>query len=209
MIKKSPNQPTFGFFLFLVSGLLIGLGLSWAVYSAPSNSISAQPTPSAPTKLVEVPTSQPENTPKMAILAGNVAPDFTLRNIIGEEISLSDFAGKPILINLWATWCIPCKNELPIIGKIAQDYSSSGLVVLGVNVTFQDNLSDIKETIQNFNLSYPILLDESRHVSELYEMRGIPTSYFIDPQGVIRRIQIGEILPEYLESYLSEILPRK
>jgi cytochrome c biogenesis protein CcmG/thiol:disulfide interchange protein DsbE len=209
MNKNFPKHPTFVFLLILLSGLLIGLGLSWAVYSAPSNSIRAQPSPSAPTKLVEVPTRQPENTPKKAIVVGKPAPDFSLRNIDGEEIHLADFSGKPVLINLWTTWCIPCQNEMPVIEKIFKDYNDTGLVVLGINITSQDKLLDVKETIKKYNLSYPILLDESGLVSELYEMRGIPTSYFVDPQGIIRRIQIGEILPEYEDRYLMDILPLK
>jgi cytochrome c biogenesis protein CcmG/thiol:disulfide interchange protein DsbE len=209
MNKNIPKLSISVFHRILLSGLLIGLGLSWTVYSIPSYSISAQPTTSAPTKLVEVPTSQPKNTPSNAIVAGKAAPDFILKNLNGEEIRLSDFTGKPVMINLWASWCQPCLKEMPVIETIYKKYQSVGLVVLGINVTSQDNLTDAKETVNNFNLSYPILIDESAHVSKLYEMRGIPTSFFIDSQGIIRRIQIGEILPEYVDRYLADILPLK
>lgn len=72
-------------------------------------------------------------------------------------IRLSDFAGKPVLINLWATWCIPCQNEMPVLEKIYKEYNASGLVVLGVDITLQDNLQAVKETVKKYQLSYPIL----------------------------------------------------
>ena len=82
-------------------------------------------------------------------------------------------------------------------------------MVLGVNVTTQDHIQDVKETVKKYQLSYPILLDESGQVSGLYHMYGIPSSYFIDTQGILTRIQIGEILPDDIGSYFSEIIPRK
>lgn len=124
-------------------------------------------------------------------------------------IRLSDFAGKPVLINLWATWCIPCQNEMPVLEKIYKEYNASGLVVLGVDITLQDNLQAVKETVKKYQLSYPILLDESGQISKLYQVYGIPTSYFIDHQGILRLIQIGEIHPDYQNRYLAEIIPSK
>jgi cytochrome c biogenesis protein CcmG, thiol:disulfide interchange protein DsbE len=191
----------------MIGGLLIGIGFGWVAYIAPANSAGLLSTSSVRTFVPELSTNQPGVIPKMAIKAGNQAPDFSLKSVDGREIRLSDFRGKPVLINLWATWCIPCQDEMRVIEKIFKDYSSAGLVVLGVNVTSQDSIQDVNETVKKYHLTYPILLDEAGHVSELYEMRGIPTSYFIDSNGILRRIQIGEILPKYLDNYLSEILP--
>jgi peroxiredoxin len=209
MRKHLPNQTTHFLLVIMCGGLFIGLGLSWTIYNAPGNSAKPVSSESAPTIIPKLTASQSGNTPQPVVEVGKQAPDFSLKDIDGEEIHLSDFSGKPVLINLWATWCIPCQNEMPVLEKIYKDKNALGLVVLGVNITSQDNLETVKETVKKYQLSYPILLDESGQISKLYQVHGIPSSYFIDQQGVLRRIQIGEILPEYLDSYFSEILPFK
>ena len=113
----------------------------------------------------------------------------------------------PILVDVWAPWCPPCRYEMPGIQAAYEKYKDRGLVVLGIDFTVQDNLPDVKSFIQELNLTFPILLDETGEVSAgLYGMRGLPTSYFIDTEGNLQRIQIGAMLPEKLEEFLAEIL---
>lgn len=139
---------------------------------------------------------------------GNLAPDFTLKSLEGDDIKLSDMRGKAVLINVWASWCPPCREEMQAIQAAYKKYQAKGLVVLAIDFTIQDDLTYVKSFVQELKLSFPILLDETGDVSTgLYGVIGLPTSFFIDTQGVLQRIQVGAMLPEKLEEYLLEILP--
>jgi peroxiredoxin len=196
---------------------LVGILITWIRFYAPASSPQLPATKTPPysptaetTSTAEVPQFV-EITPEVNIQSiaevGKLAPDFSLKTVEGKEISLSDLKGKAVLINLWASWCPPCRYEMPGIQAAYEKYKSRGLVVLGINFTVQDNLQDVKAFIQELNLTFPILLDETGDVSAgLYGMRGLPTSYFIDPEGVIQRIQVGAMLPEKLDEFLTEIL---
>jgi cytochrome c biogenesis protein CcmG, thiol:disulfide interchange protein DsbE len=207
-MKKSKWSPNIGV-LFLACGFLISIGFGWVVYNSPENSKSVKTETRVNNSIQSFSTEQPVKLLEMEIAAGKPAPDFVLKDLDGNEVRLSDFSGKPVLINFWTTWCIPCQNELPVLEEIHKNFSEEGLVVLGVNITSQDSIQDIEETISTKNITYPILLDEVGKVSLLYETRGIPFSIFIDSESIIRRIQIGEILPRFTDEYLSEIIPQK
>lgn len=127
-----------------------------------------------------------------------LAPDFTLQTIEGHSIRLSELRGQAILINLWATWCPPCRAEMPAIQKMYEEYKDMGFVVLAINVSNQDNPTAIQPFIQEFHLSFPILLDPSGEASRLYELRSLPSSFFIDKQGMIKEIVIGGPMAEAL-----------
>jgi peroxiredoxin len=141
-------------------------------------------------------------------LVGKVAPDFSLKTLDGQVIQLSALKGKAVLINLWATWCPPCRLEMPTIQAAYQKYKDRGLVVLAINFTAQDNLSDVSTFVKELKLTFPVLLDPTGDVSTgLYGMYSLPMSFFIDPQGVIRNIQFGAMDPAKIEGYITEILP--
>jgi peroxiredoxin len=133
-----------------------------------------------PMQLQNYPQAATTNLAQTVIEVGKPAPDFSLNDLDGKVVHLSDFTGKPVMINLWASWCIPCQDEMPELEKIYEQYNTSGLVILGVNVTSQDHIQDVKEAVKKYQITYPILLDESGLVSGLYHMYGIPVSYFID-----------------------------
>ncbi len=138
---------------------------------------------------------------------GFPAPNFTLKTPQGETYQLSDLRGKGVLVNLWATWCPPCKAEMPTIEKIYGEYKDKGLVVLGINSTVQDDPSAIAPFIRQYNLTFPILLDETGEVSSIYELRSLPTSFFIGRDGVIREVIIGGPMSEaLLRARVEEIL---
>ena len=138
---------------------------------------------------------------------GFAAPDFILADPKGQTYTLSALRGKPVLVNIWATWCPPCRAEMPAIESHYRQYREQGLVVLGVNATSQDYPLDVVPFTEQYGLTFPILLDETGDVSaDLYGMRGLPTSYFIDPGGVIQRIQVGPMRPDQIDAYLTEIL---
>ncbi|HJW90377.1 MAG TPA: redoxin domain-containing protein [Anaerolineales bacterium] len=130
--------------------------------------------------------------------AGFQAPDFRLPTPSGETISLADLRGQPVLINLWASWCPPCREEMPAIQRVYQDYQSRGFVVLAVNATSQDSLPSALEFVSELGLTFPILLDTDGQVSALYRLRSLPTSFFVDGKGIIREVVIGGPMSEAL-----------
>jgi cytochrome c biogenesis protein CcmG, thiol:disulfide interchange protein DsbE len=143
----------------------------------------------------------------LTLQAGSTAPDFTLSTPQGQGITLSELRGKAVLINLWATWCPPCEQEMPTIQKLYREYRDQDFVVLAVNVTAQDNPLNILPFIERYGLTFPILLDETGQVSAVYGLRSLPTSYFIGRDGTIREIVIGGPMAEaLLRTRIEEIL---
>lgn len=121
-------------------------------------------------------------------LTGKLAPNFTLKSIDGREVSLKDFKGKVVLINFWATWCPPCREELPLFQEVYEKYKDKGFVILAIN-TDPENLKGFIEEF-GINLSFPILLGDDR-ILDLYPVRGLPTSFLIDREGRIVKVRLG------------------
>ncbi|MFB0559368.1 MAG: TlpA family protein disulfide reductase [Dehalococcoidales bacterium] len=138
---------------------------------------------------------------------GEPAPDFQLQNLDGQSVSLSDFQGKPILLNFWATWCSPCVYEMPFMQQVYEEWSGKGLVLLAINI--RENPSRVKEFLQSLNLSLPVLLDTRQAAAQKYNVSGIiPTSFFIDSDGIIQEKIIGAFSSkEAIEKYLDKIMP--
>lgn len=137
---------------------------------------------------------------------GKAAPSFQLTDIDGQTVSLSDFQGKPVLLNFWATWCGPCHLEIPYIQEVYDEQSEPGLVILAINL--RESLAKVKEFVQDYNLSFPVLLDLEGMVAEKYNILPIPTTYFIDSDGIIRDIQIGAFRSVAdIEDILSRVFP--
>ena len=138
---------------------------------------------------------------------GFSAPDFTLETLEGEIITLSDLRGQVVIVNLWASWCPPCRAEMPAIEQIYQSYKAQGLEVLAVNTTYQDSEKAAAQFAQDFGLTFPILLDRDGTVSRRYQLQALPTTYFIDRQGVIRAVIPGGPLKESLiQSKIADLI---
>jgi len=129
---------------------------------------------------------------------GFLAPDFSLSTNEGETITLSDLRGKPVLINLWTSWCPPCKAEMPALERVFQDYKDDGLEILAVNSTSQDNAADANAFVQDLGLTFTILFDKDGSVSKQYRLQALPTSIFINREGVIQEIVVGGPMSEAL-----------
>lgn len=133
------------------------------------------------------------------------APNFTLKGLDGEEVSLEDYRGKIVLINFWATWCGFCDAEMPDIQKLSEE--NDDLVVLGVDVMEDKKL--VEEYIEEGGYDFPILLDEDGEVSRTYLVSGLPTSYFLDENGILLKRVPGMMNYEYMNQILDEIRGEK
>jgi len=126
------------------------------------------------------------------------APEFRLETLSGDEISLADLHGSPVVVNFWASWCPPCRSEMPAIQNVYTKYKPQGLRVLAVNLTHQDRLPEVSAFVQENKLTFPILLDQDGRVSSRYQTHSLPTTFFIDGNGIIQHVVIGGPMREPL-----------
>jgi peroxiredoxin len=138
---------------------------------------------------------------------GFAAPDFTLETLEGELISLSDLRGKAVVVNLWASWCPPCRAEMPALQAAYEADRDQGLEIVAVNMTYQDNEEDARRFADDFGLTFTIPLDRDGTVARQYLMRALPSTFFVGPDGVIRKVVIGGPMSEAtIRSTVSEML---
>jgi peroxiredoxin len=135
---------------------------------------------------------------------GSPAPDFELDDLDGNRVKLSDLRGRPVVLNFWATWCGPCRVEMPAIEQVYQTYREQGVVVLGVDV--QEPPAKVSEFVKNGNFSWRFALDSRGEVMRQYRVVGLPTSVFIDKDGVFRDVVIGAAIRPTFEGKLSRLL---
>ena len=135
---------------------------------------------------------------------GHPAPDFKLTTVTGETVALSALRGKSVVLNFWATWCPPCRAELPELQAASQRYAGQ-LDIIGVNQA--EPVADVTAFAQQFGLTFPIPLDANADVSRRYAVRSLPTTFFIDRNGVIRQIQSGPLTEATLAQALKKIFP--
>lgn len=168
--------------------MILGLGLVWIFVSADKSGTSTAGKIPAPQQ-------------------GFLAPDFDLKTPAGESIRLSDLRGQAVLVNLWATWCPPCRAEMKSIEKVYQEYKAQGFTVLAVNMTYQDDPLAIMPFVNEQKLTFPILLDETGEMGEAYQLRSLPSSYFIRRDGFINEVVIGGPMSEaLLRTRIEDIL---
>ncbi len=136
---------------------------------------------------------------------GDTAPDFILEQLGGEPVQLSKLRGKTVFVNFWATWCAPCKEEMPAIQRIYQKYKNSDVVVLAVNI--KDSNDSAKSYFKDLNLTMPVLLDRTGAVpGDGYRVTGYPESYFVDKNGKIGEFKVGALDFEGMEQKLQTAL---
>ena len=124
-----------------------------------------------------------------AVAVNDKAPDFTLKSLQGANLRLDEYRGKVVLINFWASWCGPCRQEMPLLDRIHQRYSDAGFAVLGVNV--EGTVAPAKETAEHAHVTFPVLIDENQKVSGLYDLESMPSTVVVDRDGVIRYVHHG------------------
>ena len=125
----------------------------------------------------------------IATVVGKSAPDFTLKSLDGKNLKLSEMTGNVILINFWASWCGPCREEMPLLNALHNKYEPLGFTVLGVNV--EEDLKGAKGFLKNFPVDFPVLLDNTNKVSKQFEVVAMPTTVVVDRDGNMRYLHQG------------------
>lgn len=127
---------------------------------------------------------------------GFLAPDFTLETLQGETVTLSDLRGKAVVVNLWASWCPPCRAEMPALQAAYEADRGRGLEILAVDMTYQDTEQDALRFIEEFGLTFTIPMDRDGTVARQYLLRALPSTFFVGPDGVITKVVIGGPMSE-------------
>ncbi len=135
-----------------------------------------------------------------APVIGQPAPDFALPDLEGNTVRLSDFRGKTVFVNFWATWCPPCRAELPEMERLYRKYRDRGVVILGVDI--REASLVVQAFVQEGGFSWTFLLDGTGMVASRYRVAGIPASFFVDAQGIIRATHTGAMNFQTMESKL-------
>ena len=176
--------------------LFVGVLILGSVFIAATR-VRPQPTTAAPAAVTDVVTMP-------APLADHPAPDFTLTNLDGTNIALSDLKGQVLLINVWATWCPPCRVEMPTIQAAYEQYHDQGFTVLAVNL--QEDQSAVATFMREHQLTFPALLDSDGQVSRTYQAVSLPSSFFVDRRGVIRAVYHGPMPRSIIAGTVEQLL---
>ncbi len=138
---------------------------------------------------------------------GFAAPDFTLETLEGEQVTLSELRGKAVVVNLWASWCPPCRAEMPALQAAYEADRDQGLEILAVDMTYQDSEQDALSFARDFGLTFTIPLDRDGSVARQYLLRALPSTFFVGPDGVISKVVIGGPMSEAtIRSTVRELL---
>lgn len=132
------------------------------------------------------------------------APELGLQDLSGKPVSLRDYAGSVALVNLWATWCPPCKEEMPALQSFYEKHRAEGFVLLGVN---QEETAEVVEPfVADYGLTFPIWLDENYLAQRVFNTFSLPSSFVIDREGRVRLTWVGGVSEEFLEKYVTQFI---
>lgn len=175
----------------IILGVIITAMVGWTIYDGLlSDQETAQET--------EISKSAAEQSGTTGLAVGNIAPDFELTTMDGETVRLSDYRGQRVFINFWATWCPPCRAEMPDMQQLYEEQEVP-VEILAVNLTpTEPNEESIVDFVADFGLTFPILMDINSEVAEKYKVRAYPTSYMIDSEGRISFVAPGAMNKELM-----------
>jgi peroxiredoxin len=134
---------------------------------------------------------------------GEPAREYAATNLAGEEVTLSDMRGQVVLLNLWATWCTPCRMETPYLQSVYDEYAEQGFEIVGISMDTGDAAEDVEMFVEEYAVTYTILHDPEMRGMELYQVLGLPATFLIDREGVLRWMRYGPIPeddPDFLQA---------
>ena len=137
-----------------------------------------------------------------ADISAGPAPDFTLKSDNGSNLRLSEFRGEVVMINFWASWCAPCRQEMPLLDELYNQYQPMGFTILGVNV--EEDSTQARKMLKDIPVNFPVLFDNASDVSKLYNVVAMPSTVLVDRDGNIRYLHQG-YKPGYEESYQQQV----
>lgn len=179
-----------GFLILIIIGLL-----GWAVYdfaNSGDETTGKEDSDTSEDKITSPPkkgTDKVKKSDMEGIEKGELAPDFELETLEGETVHLSDYRGENVIVNFWATWCPPCRAEIPDLKKL---YKNKEVVILAVNLSeTEENEGKIGDFVEKFGMGFPVLMDANSDVANNYQVQAYPTSYMIDSDGRINFIALG------------------
>jgi peroxiredoxin len=185
---------------------LLGIVLALLLFGGPLLQMFKVQTPAV---LPQIPAAggdlRGDNLAVNTLAAGDQATQFILSDLEGNNISLNDFAGQPLVVNFWATWCAPCRLEMPELQNAQDIYRDQGLVILAVNE--QEDPQQVREFVDELGLTLTPLLDSDGAVGRAYGALGLPSTYFVDTTGAVMAVHRGILSEEQIEMYLAQIIP--
>jgi len=142
---------------------------------------------------------------------GKPAPAYSATTLAGDSVSLASLRGRVVLLNIWATWCHPCREEIPVLQALHERHAAEGLEVVGVSIDVASEREAVGEFVREFAMTYPVWLDPEGRVSNAFPAVGVPATFLIDPQGTVRWRKIGPIAENdtSLARALDEVLPAR
>ena len=192
----------------LVAGLVNDWWLIFSGNASPqteSNSIAIVETVS----IFSLDASQPTYEPPPTSVPVKNAADFVLPDLFDETVihRRSDYNGHPLILNFWASWCAPCREEMPALQRVYETNKDNGLIVLGINETYIDDVEAARDFVNELGLTFPNGRDDSGDVSsDLYWVIGLPTSVFISAEGEIVHVQVGQMSNEQIEMFSRRLI---
>lgn len=217
-MKHSTTGPSLGWIAFagivlgLIAWVYLGVGSPLSPKATPTAQATGTPAPVATETIWPLPTVPVFNWSQSPVEGGKAvkgaqAPDFELIDLDGNPVRLTDFQGYVVVLNFWASWCPPCREEMPDLQKLATDYAGKGLRVLAVNTTYADSPEAARKFVAELGLTLPVLLDETGKVTEeAYGVLGLPVSFWIDRKGIIQFINLGPMSLETMTGLADKYL---
>jgi peroxiredoxin len=138
------------------------------------------------------------------VMVDYAAPELNLVDMAGDSVSLRDYAGSVVLVNLWATWCPPCKEEMPALQSFYEKHRTEGFVLIGINQ--EETLEVVEPFVADFGLTFPIWLDENYLAQRKFNTMNLPSSFVIDRGGTVRLLWVGGVSERFLEKHVTKII---
>ncbi|MFK7803696.1 MAG: redoxin domain-containing protein [Anaerolineae bacterium] len=207
--NNADSAPDMRKILLFISGIgILGLAAFFLLFGGLTSSTSDSPV--ANIQITPIPEDFVKSNPiepelDGAVQVGEIAPNFTLIDLDGNEHTLDSLRGKPVIVNFWATWCAPCRIEMPEFEEAFVDYADENLVILALN---REETPDVVEEffIEEMGLTFTPLLDSTAQVADGYGVFNMPTTYFINAEGVVSDVHRGPVARVQLDQYLENVL---